>query len=207
MPGRYGSNLQFVRVDSPDIMTIRGKTGRGDGADIAEAEDSDSHAAKGDRASKPQWDDFIRQTSGGTALRYTAAYPRWLLSARVTQARLGKSRLSVDQEARLRRAFAGLGVASSLSGDHPTRRANATAASCELTPSFWRIDLICERIVEMDKNAAFAISSAQWPSINSARTTFSRLVSAAKSCSPGSGQGRSAGAEATDADAPWSACG
>ena len=139
---------------------------------------------------KPQWDDFIRQTSGGTALRYTAAYPGWLLSARVTHADYERARLSVAQEARLRRAFAGLGRGvPRVSGDHPTRRANATAASCELTPSFWRIDLICERIVEMDKNAAFAISSAQWPSINSARTTFSRLVSAAKSCSPGSGHG------------------
>jgi hypothetical protein len=55
-------------------MTIRCKTGRGDGADIAEAEDSDSHAARGDCANKPQWEDFIRQTSGRTALRYTAAY-------------------------------------------------------------------------------------------------------------------------------------
>ena len=109
VPGRYGSNLQFVRVDSPDIMTIRCETGRGDGADIAEAEDCDSHADRGDRANKPQWDDFIRQTSGGTALRYTAAYPGWLLSARVTHADYERARLSVAQEARLRRAFAGLG--------------------------------------------------------------------------------------------------
>ena len=35
------------------------------------------------------------------------------------------------------------------------RRVRATAASWELTPSFWSIALICERTVEIETRAAF----------------------------------------------------
>ena len=43
VPGRDGRDLQFVRVDSPDVVTVGGETGGGDGADIAEPEDGDLH--------------------------------------------------------------------------------------------------------------------------------------------------------------------
>jgi len=46
------------------------------------------------------------------------------------------------------------------SGDQPSLRAIATAANCELTPNFWRIDLIWERTVDTDTPDRAAISSA-----------------------------------------------
>ncbi len=72
------------------------------------------------------------------------------------------------------------------SKDQSARRARATAANWELTPSFWSMALICERTVEIDTNAARAISSAQWPSMSSAKTLCSRSVRTAKGCSWGS---------------------
>ena len=44
--GRDGRNLQFVRIDAPDVMAVGGQTSGRDGADIAEAKDRDLHALK-----------------------------------------------------------------------------------------------------------------------------------------------------------------
>lgn len=43
MPGRNGIHLQFVRVNTPDVMTIGGETGSSHGAHISESEDRDLH--------------------------------------------------------------------------------------------------------------------------------------------------------------------
>ena len=71
-PGRNGSNLQFVRVDPPDVMAVVGETRRGDGADVAEPEDRDLHALMGASAvENPREDVAIHKTSGGSPKRYT----------------------------------------------------------------------------------------------------------------------------------------
>ena len=63
-----------------------------------------------------------------------------------------------------------------LSGLQSVSLASATAATCELTPSFWRIDLICDRTVDMATHDSFAISSADRPLMISPRTSPSRRV-------------------------------
>src|SRR5580704_14781329 len=100
------------------------------------------------------------RTSGEKLLRYTVASRKRMLSCRMPQLKVFSG--AVAQEARLRRTFAGLGsVSLRRFSVQPARRASATAANCELTPSLRRIDLICERTVEIDTYAVFAISSAQ----------------------------------------------
>ncbi len=55
--------------------------------------------------------------------------------------------------------------------------ASATAANCERTPSFCRIDRICERTVVSATKWALAISSALRPCVSAASTSASRCVS------------------------------
>ena len=43
-PARDGRDLHFVRIDSPDVVTVRSQARGGDGADITKPEDGDFHA-------------------------------------------------------------------------------------------------------------------------------------------------------------------
>jgi hypothetical protein len=71
-PGRNGSNLQFVRIDPPDVMAVVRETRRGYGADVAEPEDCDLHALMGASAvENPRENVAIHKTSGGSPKRYT----------------------------------------------------------------------------------------------------------------------------------------
>ena len=47
MSCRDGCHLQFVRIDTPDVVAIGGEAGRGDSPDITEPEDGDLHTVMG----------------------------------------------------------------------------------------------------------------------------------------------------------------
>ena len=192
-------------------MAVGGEAGSRDGADIAQAEDSDLHAAVGLCGEYPR--DVWRHTSRRAGGRPSDTRRAALISGGCSLAALvgeghtrpegfarSESRRVVlpwsgkgetpariaDQETWSEGAGSPSlegsgGVPGGFSRDQPARRASATAASWELTPSFCRIDLICERTVETATKAPVAMSSAQCPSMSSARTTRSRSVRAAKS--------------------------
>ena len=62
--------------------------------------------------------------------------------------------------------------------------ASATAASCDLTPSFWSTERICDRTMVSATKCGFAISSAPSPSTSAARTRASCCVSWSKVACP-----------------------
>lgn len=70
--GRDGRDLQFVRIDSPDVVTVRSQTSGGDGADITKPEDGDLHAfGRRGAGASPQRDGVMYNMSRAAPLRYT----------------------------------------------------------------------------------------------------------------------------------------
>ena len=72
--GADGRNLHFVRVDSPDVVTVRGQARCGDGADITKPEDGDLHAlgCRGATANV-SCDGFMHNMSHAAPVKYTIA--------------------------------------------------------------------------------------------------------------------------------------
>ena len=66
---RNGSNLQLVRIDTPDIMTVGGEACRRDGTHVAEAENRDLHALIR-RGRLSRHDGAILNMSRGSPWRY-----------------------------------------------------------------------------------------------------------------------------------------
>ena len=168
-------DLHFVRIDSPDLVTVRGQAGGGDGTDISKPEDGDFHAVGRRGSAGGAWcDGVMHKMSRAASLKYTSAAISWPRSCHGGRRR--RHPLTFGQEAWRRRPFEGFGgITGRASSDHPARRAIATAASWEFTPSLSKMALICDRTVEIDTKAAFAMSSAQLPSMSSDSTNLFAL--------------------------------
>ena len=70
--GGDGRHLHFVRIDSPDVVTVRSQARGGDGADITKPEDGDLHASECRGAAvSAQCDGVMHNMSRAAPLKYT----------------------------------------------------------------------------------------------------------------------------------------
>ena len=71
-PAETAATFELVRIDTPDIVAVGGQTGSGDGADVAEPEDSDLHARERCVSDDLGMGWRHTKTSVGEAMKYTA---------------------------------------------------------------------------------------------------------------------------------------
>ena len=71
--GGDGRDLHFVRIDSPDVVTVRGQARGGDGTDISKPEDGDFHAVGRRGSAGGAWcDGVMHNMSRAAPLKYTS---------------------------------------------------------------------------------------------------------------------------------------